>query len=78
MRRYKYSYPFTAVIGQDAEKKALLIAAVNPRVSGVILSGEKGTAKSTIVRGLSELLCDIPFLRCRSTLRKIGLSAQLI
>ncbi|MDY6037527.1 MAG: VWA domain-containing protein [Eubacterium sp.] len=61
MRRYKYSYPFTAVIGQEAEKKALLIAAVNPRVSGVILSGEKGTAKSTIVRGLSELLCDIPF-----------------
>ena len=49
-------YPFTAVVGQDETKLALLLCAVNPRIGGVLLSGEKGTAKSTVVRGLAELL----------------------
>ena len=50
------TYPFTAVVGQDEARLALLLCAVNPRIGGVILSGEKGTAKSTVVRGLVELL----------------------
>ncbi|PWW83256.1 magnesium chelatase [Prosthecochloris marina] len=49
-------YPFAAVIGQEHLKHALLLNAVNPRVGGVVVRGEKGTAKSTTVRALGELL----------------------
>ena len=50
------TYPFTAIVRQDETKLALLLCAVNPRIGGVVLSGEKGTAKSTVGRGLAELL----------------------
>ncbi len=49
-------FPFTAVVGQQKLKDALLINAVNPAVSGVLIRGEKGTAKSTLARALAELL----------------------
>ncbi len=49
-------YPFSAVIGQEELKHALLLNAVNPRIGGVVIRGEKGTAKSTTVRALGELL----------------------
>ncbi|MCW2945868.1 MAG: hypothetical protein JWR24_2585, partial [Actinoallomurus sp.] len=49
-------YPFSAVAGLDDLKLALLINAVSPSVGGVLVRGEKGTAKSTIVRALAELL----------------------
>ncbi|WP_037999129.1 magnesium chelatase subunit D family protein [Thermacetogenium phaeum] len=49
-------FPFAAVEGQDAVKKALIWNAVNPSIGGVLISGEKGTAKSTLVRGLAALL----------------------
>lgn len=49
-------YPFTAIVGQDMLKLALLINAVNPKVGGVLIRGEKGTAKSTAVRALAALL----------------------
>lgn len=48
--------PFTAIVGQERMKKALLLNAVNPRIGGVLIRGEKGTAKSTAVRALAELL----------------------
>lgn len=48
-------YPFAAVLGQDEVKRALLCNLVNPMVGGVLISGEKGTAKSTLVRGLEAL-----------------------
>ena len=48
-------YPFAAVLGQDEIKKALLCNLVNPMIGGVLISGEKGTAKSTLVRGLEAL-----------------------
>ncbi len=51
-----YSFPFVAVIGQERVKKALILNAVNPRIGGVLISGEKGTAKSTLVRGLADVL----------------------
>lgn len=51
-------YPFVAVVGQERLKRALLLAAIHPAVSGVLVSGEKGTAKSTLVRALPELLTD--------------------
>lgn len=49
-------YPFTAVVGQDDLRLALLLNAVSPAVGGVLVRGEKGTAKSTAVRALSVLL----------------------
>jgi Mg-chelatase subunit ChlI len=49
-------YPFTAVVGQDEMKLALLLNAINPRLGGVLIRGEKGTAKSTAARGIAALL----------------------
>ncbi|MEU3600740.1 putative cobaltochelatase [Streptomyces sp. NPDC006798] len=49
-------YPFTALVGQDDLRLALLLNAVSPRVGGVLVRGEKGTAKSTAVRALAALL----------------------
>lgn len=58
-------YPFSAVVGQEKLKRALLLCLVHPRIGGVLVSGEKGSAKSTLVRGLPELfpsrrLCELP------------------
>lgn len=50
------TYPFTAVIGQEKMKKALLLNIVNPKIGGVLINGEKGTAKSTIVRSLGNIM----------------------
>lgn len=49
-------YPFTALVGQNQMKLALLLNAVDPRVGGVLIQGDKGTAKSTAVRGLAKVL----------------------
>ncbi len=51
--------PFTAIVGQEKMKKALILNAINPRIGGVLIRGEKGTAKSTAVRALAELLPEI-------------------
>ncbi len=53
-------YPFAALVGQELLKKALILNAINPRLGGVLVRGEKGTAKSTAARGLAELLPPIP------------------
>ena len=50
------SYPFSAIVGQDAMCLALLLNAVNPAIGGVLIRGEKGTGKSTAARGLAALL----------------------
>ena len=52
-------FPFTAIVGQADLKKSLLLCAVNPRVGGVLIRGEKGTAKSTIARSLAAILPEI-------------------
>lgn len=49
-------YPFTAVVGQQQAKRALLIALVNPHAGGLLIGGRKGTAKTTLVRATQELL----------------------
>ena len=49
-------YPFAALAGQEELQLGLLLHAVNPRLGGILIRGEKGTAKSTAVRGLAELL----------------------
>jgi len=49
-------YPFTAIVGQDQLLLALVLNAIDPSLSGVLVRGEKGTAKSTAVRALADLL----------------------
>jgi len=49
-------FPFTAIVGQDALRRALLLCAVRPDIGGVLVRGERGTAKSTAARGLTALL----------------------
>ncbi|HZE00301.1 MAG TPA: magnesium chelatase subunit D family protein [Pseudonocardiaceae bacterium] len=49
-------YPFSAIVGHDDLRLALLLNAVHPAIGGVLVRGEKGTAKSTVVRALSALL----------------------
>lgn len=62
MASFEHSFPFSAVAGQERVKRALLLCAVNPAIGGVLLSGQKGTAKSTLARGLARLLGDVPFV----------------
>ncbi len=52
-------YHFTAIVGQDKMKKTLILNAINPKIGGVLIRGEKGTAKSTAVRALAGLLPEI-------------------
>ena len=49
-------FPFSAVVGQDDAKLALVLCAVDPRIGGVLLRGQKGSAKTTLARGLAALL----------------------
>jgi magnesium chelatase subunit D len=51
-----HHYPFAAIVAQERMKLALLLHAINPAIGGVLLRGEKGAAKSTIVRALGALL----------------------
>lgn len=64
--RQSVRYPFSAVVGHDDLRLALLLNAVHPRIGGVLVRGEKGTAKSTIVRALAALLPDLDVISgCR-------------
>ena len=56
MMKNKTVYPFTAIVGQDDMKLALILNVINPALGGVLIKGEKGTAKSTAVRALADLL----------------------
>ena len=56
-------FPFTAIVGQDKMKLALILNIINPTLSGVLIRGEKGTAKSTAVRALARILPDIEVVK---------------
>ncbi|MDR1690739.1 MAG: AAA family ATPase [Candidatus Methanoplasma sp.] len=56
MSSENFVYPFTKIVGQEKMKKALLLNVVDPTIGGVLIKGEKGTAKSTAVRSLAQIL----------------------
>ncbi|MCY3561856.1 MAG: VWA domain-containing protein [bacterium] len=56
------TFPFSAVVGQEQAKLALQLIAVDPGIGGVLLRGEKGSAKTTLARGLAALMDDAPFV----------------
>ncbi len=59
-------YPFTAIVGQERMRRALVLNAVDPRIGGVLIRGERGTAKSTAARALAALLPQVKVVQgCR-------------
>jgi len=63
MNIFNNTYPFSAIVGQHDLKLVLLLNAINPRIGGVLIRGEKGTAKSTTVRALAALLPEIKVIK---------------
>ncbi|MEN6573171.1 VWA domain-containing protein [Methanobacterium aggregans] len=51
-----FIFPFSAIVGQENVKKALILNAINPSIGGVLIKGDKGTGKTTAVRALADLL----------------------
>jgi len=59
-------FPFTAIVGQDRMRRALILNAIYPQIGGVLIRGERGTAKSTAARALADLLPEIEVVEdCR-------------
>ena len=54
-----YIFPFSALVGQEKLKTGLLLNAVDPAIGGILISGHKGTGKSTAVRALAKVLPEI-------------------
>lgn len=62
----RQTYPFTAIVGQERMKRALILNAINPQIGGVLIRGERGTAKSTAARALAALLPELEVVQgCR-------------
>ncbi len=55
----RFVYPFSAIVGQEEMKLALILNVIDPSIGGVLIRGEKGTGKSTVVRALAEILPEI-------------------
>ena len=58
-------FPFTAIVNQEEMKLSLILNVIDPSIGGVLIMGEKGTAKSTTVRALADLLPEMETVNCR-------------
>ena len=59
-------FPFSAMVGQEKMKLALILNAINPQIGGVLIRGERGTGKTVAVRGLADILPSIKVVKdCR-------------
>jgi magnesium chelatase subunit D len=67
-------FPFTALVGQEKMKLALLLVSIHPQIGGLLIRGQKGTAKSTAVRGLAAMMASLSEPR-RSILVELPLGA---
>jgi len=61
--RQRRVYPFTAIVGQEEMKRAMILTAIDPAIGGVLVFGDRGTGKSTAVRALAALLPPIAAVR---------------
>ncbi|MGF1535535.1 MAG: magnesium chelatase ATPase subunit I, partial [Elainellaceae cyanobacterium] len=52
-------FPFTAIVGQDEMKLALMLNVIDPKIGGVMIMGDRGTGKSTTIRALADILPEI-------------------
>jgi magnesium chelatase subunit I len=59
-------FPFTAIVGQEEMKLALILNVIDPKIGGVMVMGDRGTGKSTTIRALADLL---PEMRVRASVR---------
>jgi Mg-chelatase subunit ChlI len=59
----KFPFPFSAIVGQEEMKQAIILTAIDPSIGGVLVFGDRGTGKSTAVRGLASLLPKIKVLK---------------
>src|SRR5947209_7890266 len=55
---FESGFPFSAIVGQEPMKRALLLNVIDPSIGGVLIRGDRGTGKSTAVRALARLLPD--------------------
>ncbi len=66
MKKHEANFPFTAIVGQENMKLGLILNVINPKIGGILVFGEKGTAKSTAVRAMAGLLPDLEVVKgCR-------------
>ena len=59
LNNHRTVFPFTAIIGQDEMKLALMLNIIDPKIGGVMIMGDRGTGKSTTIRALADLLPEI-------------------
>ena len=62
-QRKRLVFPFSAIVGLDKLKLAILINAINPKIGGLLIKGPKGSGKSTIVRSLTDILPKIRVIK---------------
>jgi magnesium chelatase subunit I len=63
MTKKDFIFPFTAIVGQEEMKLALILNIIDPRIGGVIIMGDRGTGKSTTIRALADLLPEIEVIK---------------
>lgn len=76
MRKNEYSYPFSAIVGQDALKHALILSTIDPALGGVLALGDRGTGKTTAIRGIADLLPKIKAVACQYQCDPTSIGAQ--